>query len=251
MRRSLSILPLVILSALSFGVFSAPVTALAETAKPNWSAIKMVGKAFRCTIKLSTGSTMPDCWTFGTGIFSTQHFDLVTAYDEFGCTCGTTGSFKSPKFNSSADVIECDDGGGNQLTGTIKGKKLSAQSVNGERQLRDIQLHPHSSMRVKLFRGQTLLVIPAGSRTRVPDVRERKGLFHTGVKLSKYLELQKCGTSTQATISCAHRVSPNANRMPREDTDLVFKWHRFVTRIGHPSTQVEPPARGLVLVPRG
>ena len=59
-----------------------------------------------------------------------QHFDLVTAFDEFGCTCGTTGSFKSPKFNSSADVIECDDGEGSQLTGTIKGKKLGAQSVN-------------------------------------------------------------------------------------------------------------------------
>ena len=131
MRRTLSFLSLAILSALFFGVFSAPVRALAGNCQSKLVGDQMVGKAFRCTLKLSTGSTVPDCWTFATeGIFSTQHFDLITAYDEFGCTCGTTGSFKSPKFNSSADVIECDDGHGSQLTGKIKGKKLSAQSVN-------------------------------------------------------------------------------------------------------------------------
>jgi len=129
-RRSLSFLSLAMLSVLFFGMFSAPVTSLAGNCQAKLVGDQMIGKAFRCTIKLSTGATMPDCWTFGTGIFSTQHFALVTAYDEFGCTCGATGSFKSPKFNSSADVIECDDDDGNQLTGTIKGKKLSAQSVN-------------------------------------------------------------------------------------------------------------------------
>lgn len=131
MSRTLSFLSLAILSALFFGAFSAPVTSLAGNCQAKLVGNQTVGKAFRCTIKLSTGSTVSDCWTFATeGIFSTDHFDLVTAFDEYGCTCGATGSFKSPKFNSSADVIECDDDDGNQLTGTIKGKKLSAQSVN-------------------------------------------------------------------------------------------------------------------------
>ena len=129
MSRTLSFLSSAILSALFFGMLGAPVPALAGNCQAKLVGNQTVGKAFRCTIKLSTGSSVSDCWTFGTGIFSVQHFDLVTAFDEFGCTCGTTGSFKSPKFNSSADVIECDDGEGSQLTGTIKGKKLGAQSV--------------------------------------------------------------------------------------------------------------------------
>ena len=77
---------------------------------------------------------MTECWTFAQGNLS-KYFDIFTEntetdLDHYGCTCGATGSFKSPKFNSSSNTFECDDGNGGRLNGTIKGKKLSGQSSN-------------------------------------------------------------------------------------------------------------------------
>jgi len=97
-------------------------------------AVDGVPAGFTCNVKFSNGPSMTECWTFAHGSLS-QFFDIFTEntetdLDHYGCACGTTGSFKSPKFNSSSDTFECDDGNGGRLNGNIKGKKLSGQSSN-------------------------------------------------------------------------------------------------------------------------
>jgi hypothetical protein len=90
------------------------------------------GAAFTCNVKFSNGSTMTECWTFIHANLS-QDFNIYTEntemdLDHTGCTCGATGSFKSPKFDSSPSTFECDDGSGNRLNGKLKGKNISGQS---------------------------------------------------------------------------------------------------------------------------
>jgi hypothetical protein len=124
-----------IFSTFVLGVVSAPVSTLAGG---NCMG-KLVGSAavapgYDCTVEFSNGSSESECWTFADEGLS-QHFDIYTEtlpaeneLPEYGCVCDTTGSFKSPKFNSSADAFECDDDLGDQIQGKLKGKKISGQS---------------------------------------------------------------------------------------------------------------------------
>jgi hypothetical protein len=124
-----------IFSTLVLGVATAPVSSLAGG---NCMA-KLVGSAavapgFTCNVKSSEGSTTAECWTFAHGSLS-QFFDIFTEtltnpteLPEYGCICDTTGSYKSPGFNSSSDEFECDDDNGGQLQGKLKGKKISGQT---------------------------------------------------------------------------------------------------------------------------
>jgi hypothetical protein len=129
-----------IFSTFILGVVSAPVSSLAGG---NCMA-KLVGSAavapgFDCTVKFSNGSSETECWTFAQEAGLSQFFDIFTEtlpaeneLPEYGCVCDTTGSFKSPQFNSSADAFECDDDLGDQIQGKVKGKKISGQSSDGQ-----------------------------------------------------------------------------------------------------------------------
>jgi len=129
---------------LSFGVVSTLVLGFVvpfpASAGGNCQA-KFIGKSavastFTCTVKFSNGPEMTECWSFIQSDLS-QYFDIFTEntdtdLDHLGCTCDTTGSIKSPQFNSSSDQFECDDGKGTQLSGKLKGKKLTGQSSDEE-----------------------------------------------------------------------------------------------------------------------
>jgi hypothetical protein len=134
MGRTRSFLSLGIVSSLVLG-FIIPSAALAGgNCQNKFVEVDGVPPGFTCTVKFSNGSSMTECWTFAQGTLS-KYFDIFTEntetdLDHYGCACGTTGSFKSPKFNSSSNTFECDDGNGGRLNGTIKGKKLSGQSSN-------------------------------------------------------------------------------------------------------------------------
>ncbi len=129
-----------IISTLVLGVLSAPVSSLAGG---NCMA-KLVGSAavapgFDCTVKFANGSSETECWTFAQEEGLSQFFDIFTEtlpsgpeLPEYGCVCDTTGSFKSPRFNSSADAFECDDDLGDQIQGKVKGKKISGQSSDDQ-----------------------------------------------------------------------------------------------------------------------
>lgn len=131
MRRSASFLAVL--------MFSAVVTVLlassrsAEAGGGNCQE-KLEGKSFMCTLKQSTSSTpLTKCFEFVTGGIS-ANFDLVVDGDHSGCVCDTTGSYKSPSFDSSSSSFECVDESGVQHNGKIKSKKLSGQisDVEGE-----------------------------------------------------------------------------------------------------------------------
>jgi hypothetical protein len=132
--RTRSFLSLRIVATFVLG-FVIPSAALAGgNCQNKFVAVDGVPAGFTCNVKFSNGPSMTECWTFAHGSLS-QFFDIFTEntetdLDHYGCACGTTGSFKSPKFNSSSDTFECDDGNGGRLNGNIKGKKLSGQSSN-------------------------------------------------------------------------------------------------------------------------
>lgn len=117
---------------LVLGVLIAPAPSLASG---NCMA-KLVGSdavapGYNCNVTFSDGSSETQCWTFASG-FRSQFFDILTETSttelpDYGCACDTTGSFKSPRFNSSADAFECADAVGDQIEGKIKGKKISGQ----------------------------------------------------------------------------------------------------------------------------
>jgi hypothetical protein len=134
MGRARSFLSLGIVSTFVLGFFIPSPALAGGNCQSKFAAKDGVPPGFTCNVKFSNGSSMAECWTFAQGSLS-QYFDIFTAnsntdLDEYGCTCGTTGSFKSPKFNRSADVFECDDGKGGRLSGKIKGKSLRGQSSN-------------------------------------------------------------------------------------------------------------------------
>ena len=129
MARTLSFLSL----AIFLSVACAPLSALAgETCSEKLISKTVDLTGFTCDVKFSDGSSMTECWTFAKGNLS-QDFDIYTEntetdLDHLGCTCGATGSFKSPKFDSSPNTFECDDGGGKRLNAKLKGKNISGQS---------------------------------------------------------------------------------------------------------------------------
>lgn len=93
---------------------------------------KLVGKSYGCTLKQSGSSTpFTRCFEFVTGGVSSD-FDLVVGTDDSVCVCDTTGSFKSPSFDSSSSSFECVDGAGVQHNGKVKSDKLSGQISDAE-----------------------------------------------------------------------------------------------------------------------
>jgi len=110
-------------------MFSAVVTILLTNSS---SAIggncqgKLVGNAYDCVFEISNGTTETTCVDFETGGLSSS-FDLFRGTDNYGCACQTTGSFKSPSFDASANAFECATISGLEITGKVAGDKLSGQ----------------------------------------------------------------------------------------------------------------------------
>ena len=95
---------------------------------------KVVGKSYTCLEEDSPGSTETFDAEFETGGISTD-FDLYYGMVDYGCTCETKGSFSSPSFDENGTKFECvGDGNSWEVTGTIKGKKVSLQAsyIGGE-----------------------------------------------------------------------------------------------------------------------
>jgi hypothetical protein len=125
MGKSASLLVMATCSAFLMGLLaSSPSDAAGGSCQA-----KLVGKSFACNIKSSNGPPTTDCFEFSTEGQS-QHFDFFDSMNNFSCACDTTGSFKSPKFDGSADAYECVDGSGTQINGKIKGKKISGQGTD-------------------------------------------------------------------------------------------------------------------------
>jgi hypothetical protein len=122
MEKSVRFSMIAICSAFLMGLLSSSPSAAAGGTCQD----KLVGKSFACNIKSSNGSPSTDCFEFSTEGLS-QHFDFFDEENNFSCACTTTGSFKSPKFDASSDAFECVDGTGNQISGKLKGKKISGQ----------------------------------------------------------------------------------------------------------------------------
>jgi hypothetical protein len=87
---------------------------------------KLHFKSFACTIKNSDGSTSSDCFEF-TSEGPSANFNFFDSKNNFGCACDATGSFKKPSFDDSSSGFACDDGVGDQISGKIKGHKLTGQ----------------------------------------------------------------------------------------------------------------------------
>lgn len=100
MRGSPSLLIIAMCSAPLMGLLAGSPSAVAGG---NCQA-KLVGKSFACNIKNSNGPAATDCFEFSTEGLS-QHFDFFDSTNNFGCACDTTGSFKSPKFDSSPNFF--------------------------------------------------------------------------------------------------------------------------------------------------
>ena len=92
---------------------------------------KLVGNAYDCTVEFSEFATQNDCFDFRTGGLS-QNFDLVIDNGpHYGCACDTTGSFKSPSFDSSLNSFHClSSFEGFQYNGKVKAQKLSGHGTD-------------------------------------------------------------------------------------------------------------------------
>ena len=126
MGRSASLLVIAMCSGFLMGLLASSPSAAAGG---NCQA-KLVGNSYACNIKVSNGPPKTDCFEFTTEGAS-QNFDFFDSTNNFGCACDTTGSFKSPKFDGSANAFECVDNSGTQINGKIKGKKISGQGTDG------------------------------------------------------------------------------------------------------------------------
>jgi hypothetical protein len=89
---------------------------------------KLVGNSYNCTEKESTGGgTVSGCLTFETGGVS-SNFDLVIEGEHYGCACDTTGSYKSPAYDSSSSAFGC-VGLDTLINGKLKSKKIAFQAI--------------------------------------------------------------------------------------------------------------------------
>jgi hypothetical protein len=134
-RRTEIIVAMCFLSMCVLGAIAVPAPSLAGgICMDKLVGATAVAPGFDCNVEFSNGTSEAECWTPST-MFRSQFFDILTEtlnspvmeLPDYGCACDTTGSFKSPKFQSSADKFECDDDEGDQLQGTVKGKKISGQ----------------------------------------------------------------------------------------------------------------------------
>ena len=139
-KRTQVVIAFAVFSTLVLGIVTAPASSLAGG---NCMA-KLVGSSaiapgFDCNVKSFAGgvtTVTEECWTFASGGHS-QYFDIytetgITELPQYGCACDTTGSYNSPRFDSSSDQFECADEMGGQLQGKVKGKKITGQSSDAE-----------------------------------------------------------------------------------------------------------------------
>lgn len=127
MRKSTRLL-VATLSTLALSLFAGTLSAQANCQD------KLVGKSYNCTEKDSAGpTTSMGCIEFATGGFS-SHFDTFFSEGaDYGCSCQTTGGFKSPSYDNSSTSIECDEPSTEfEFTATLKGKKISGQGANAD-----------------------------------------------------------------------------------------------------------------------
>ncbi|MGD0673214.1 MAG: hypothetical protein ABSB13_14130 [Candidatus Binatus sp.] len=95
---------------------------------------KLVGKTYNCTgVQEGYGSLGDFTVEFETGGWS-QYFDLVFSEGaDYGCSCESSGSVDSPKYDSSSSTFVCEEAAtGFGITGKASGKKIKAQAVNGD-----------------------------------------------------------------------------------------------------------------------
>lgn len=91
---------------------------------------KLVGNSYNCTLKEQVLGSGSFTFEFETGGIS-QNFDLIIdATADYGCSCNTTGSVASPKFNSSSSDFECISVSiGYLFSGKVSGKKITGQGT--------------------------------------------------------------------------------------------------------------------------
>lgn len=92
---------------------------------------KLAGNTYECSFRYSNDPNAPpyhDCLFFVTGGVS-ANFDVILDTDHSGCSCLTTGSESSPSFDASSNAWVC-VGDGLEFNGTVKGKRLSGQSID-------------------------------------------------------------------------------------------------------------------------
>jgi hypothetical protein len=90
---------------------------------------KLLGKTYNCTVEDQDFGEDAFTFVFKTGGFS-RNFDLFIDSAEYGCSCNTTGSVGSPKFNSSSSNFECiSTNDAYLINGKVNGKKISGQGT--------------------------------------------------------------------------------------------------------------------------
>jgi len=130
MRRHHSLSTVAICSTLLMGLLAGSPFAVAGES----CAAKLVNLSYACNFKLSDGSSATDCIEFiPASEGPSQDFNFFDHFlsptTAFGCACDNTGSYKSPKFDSSSGSFECVDESGIQINGKLKGKKISGQGT--------------------------------------------------------------------------------------------------------------------------
>ena len=90
---------------------------------------KLVGNSYTCSAADQLFGDQTYTFAFETGGFS-QNFDLFIDSAEYGCSCNTTGSVASPKYNHSSSDFECiSTSTAYLISGKVNGKKLSGQGT--------------------------------------------------------------------------------------------------------------------------
>ena len=118
-------------AALMFSAFLTGLLASSSSAEAKGGNCqgKLADKSYNCVYDNSNGGSGTFCMDFITGGFST-HFDMFENGLDYGCTCGASGSLKSPKFDASSSAWECVDAFGDQYGGKVNSNKLSGQSTD-------------------------------------------------------------------------------------------------------------------------
>jgi hypothetical protein len=116
----------------AFAVFLSALLGSSTVAVAGNCQAKLLANFWECTYNFSDGETVGDCLDFSSSGFAND-FDLTSSnFGNFVCACDATGSFNSPKFDSSGSAFECVNTGGSgfQYNGKLKSKKLGGQVID-------------------------------------------------------------------------------------------------------------------------
>src|SRR5580692_637661 len=128
MRRSTIFLAVLIV----FAVFTNLSSAEAKTKKGNCEEA-LTPKSYTCDEQYSDGSTDTACYEFVTGGVS-ENFDLFVdnSSSDYGCSCDTKGSSKSPDFDASSSSFQCVSNFSVAISGSVKKDKLNINGIVGD-----------------------------------------------------------------------------------------------------------------------